>query len=684
LNAHPQGISLLFNTFIAQREAVHRSITLTPPIKTEYSWFGKTLFIAFKEPLDSNTTVAMTLGTDYTNWDGNKPEAAYTLIFSTGSQLDSGTIRATMEANALAKFDGVSAFLYPLSGINPDTLNPTRTKPKYKIPLGSKGTAEFPALARGAYRLFFVRDEFRNDVIDVGVDAFGTTTEELLLAEGATLEARLQLAPKVDALPPLVLDVRQVSPKRLLLRWSEKIEPVSLETLTEWRIQDSANMLASGAQNVQNLHIPQVHAFHTDPNNAAVMTLYLGKPLEITTFPAKTRWKLRTNAVRDSAQNPMPDSVRTVYFSTNPAPSQTDTASPLLIKTILANAPESKRFSPNAPMLQDSARGVPLQPQIGFVFSAALKYNVWEYGGKVIVGEGSAETYRRNLEQNIVFENVKQTPIPFRIVAATQANVMLLEPRTTLAPNEWYSVGLRTSAITAWNDAPCKDSVVIVRFQTSDPRDYGALSGTLTDSTFLPPSTTATMRFNASNDGILIKNITTTSAAIVLQTRASVSANIFINSSTNSSTNFSKNFQTKRSTNAQYVIVLESSQNQASLGNSSPNSSLNSAQNSTLNPSKNSPEAAPKQAQGITNLSAFAERRFTKTVRAVNGRAAWSFADIPPGTYTLTVFYDENGNGVYDFGSVFPYVSAERFHKHSTELQVRARWTMENIEVQMP
>jgi Uncharacterized protein conserved in bacteria (DUF2141) len=206
-----------------------------------------------------------------------------------------------------------------------------------------------------------------------------------------------------------------------------------------------------------------------------------------------------------------------------------------------------------------------------------------------------------------------------------------------------YSLGFRTSTIKAWNDAAStKDSVVVIRFQTSDPRDYGAVSGTLVDSALIVP-TTATMRLNASNDGTLttIASIRTTGA----------------NTRTTSSIAETRAMFT---TNGQYILVLEAA--------------LNLALQEQL--VQNTPKASSNQVP-----SPFAQRRFERIIKKTG---AWDFADIPPGTYIISVFYDANGNGKYDYGTVFPYLGAERFHAHPSEIQVRARWTIENVEVQLP
>lgn len=652
INVHPTSISLLFNTFIAQRDKLYQSLTLTPPVKTEYTWFGKQLFINIREPLDSNITVLLTLGTDYTNWDGNKPESAYTLVFATGGKLDSGMIRGSLDRSNNAPGTGqnerISAFLYPLSGIKPDTLNPGKTPPKYKLPIGSKGTFEFPALARGLYRLFLVNDEFRNDVIDVGTDAFGTTTQDIDLPEGSAVEVKVRLSPKTDALPPNAFEVRQVSARRLLLRWSEKVEALSIQA-SEWILEDSANKISP-------VSIPQIEYLHADANNASTAILYLTNPFDNSLFTASTRLRLRLNAVRDSAGNSVPDSLRSTYFSPNLTASQQDTTPPLLLRTVLLNVPEAERFSANAPVLADSMRGVPLLPRIAFVFSSALRLNFIERDASS--GQGLKGNLRQETAKDIVWENAKQLPVPFQILPSTQANMMIIEPRMPLQANDWYSLGFRTNLLQAWNNVPLKDSVVIVRFQTTDPRDYGAVSGTLLDSARVLPAKVSTIRLNASNDGVL-----TTQANI---SRSSTSPTIKIKP------------RFIPSTKGQYIVILEATQNLVSESNSKQNAPKQTP-NGGLQGSSN-------QASGSQTSTAFAPKRFQRVLRFTKEDTPmiWSFSDIPPANYTLSVFYDANGNGLYDYGQVFPYAPAERYHVHPREIQVRARWTIENVQIIFP
>jgi hypothetical protein len=624
-NVHPRYIALEFSKFVQQRSQVQQNLFLTPPLKVEYVWSGKTVFVNFKEPLDSNTTVALTLGTQYTDWDGNKPEAAYTLIFSTGSKLDSGTIRARVEAE---KPDGITAFLYQLTA-NPDTLNPATTKPKYKTQVGSNKTLEFPALAKGAYRLFVLRDEYRNDLIDKGTDAFGAATHDLVLPEGGTAEALLRIAPTEDLTPPRVFDVRQLSATRLAVKFSEKIHPSSLRP-ANFLLRDSAGLLPPQ-------ELPRVQALHTDANNPAIVYCYTDKVLQTVQSASSRRiesWQIVASAVRDSAGNTIVDSAKMEYF-TAPQETLSDTLLPALVRTQVLSRTALSPFI--APLLADSSRNVPQKPRIALVFSSALA-----------LGTTTASV------REIVWESADGKAIPHTTVLE-QANMLVVEPSSALAPNTWYTVGFRTQALQAWHGVALRDSVVVLRFQTEDARDYGGVSGVVRDSVFTV-STTAFV-------GVYKTSIApATMAQVPASTQASISvvpkARIL-------------------STQAEYIVVLEVT---SSLPTSPTGAGSNAQQPQKV---ANSPQATQVPSSAATPQISlpFAEKRFEVRLKKPG---AWEFANIPPGAYRLTAFVDANGNGRYDYGSAFPFMPAERFVVLQTDIQVRPRWTIEDVMVVIP
>ena len=75
------SIEIHFNEYV-DKSKVLQNIIISPEVKLELDLSWKTLTIKFAEPLDNNSTYALTLGTDYTDVHGNKPQQAHTLIFA--------------------------------------------------------------------------------------------------------------------------------------------------------------------------------------------------------------------------------------------------------------------------------------------------------------------------------------------------------------------------------------------------------------------------------------------------------------------------------------------------------------------------------------------------------------------------------------------------------------------------
>ncbi len=63
------------------------------------------------------------------------------------------------------------------------------------------------------------------------------------------------------------------------------------------------------------------------------------------------------------------------------------------------------------------------------------------------------------------------------------------------------------------------------------------------------------------------------------------------------------------------------------------------------------------------------------TAPVVNGQA--KFVHVPAGTYYARMVIDENGNGLFDTGSLFDHRHPETVYYLNAELQLRANWTVQ-------
>ena len=68
---------------------------------------------------------------------------------------------------------------------------------------------------------------------------------------------------------------------------------------------------------------------------------------------------------------------------------------------------------------------------------------------------------------------------------------------------------------------------------------------------------------------------------------------------------------------------------------------------------------------------------------SVNSNNHFEFKKIPEGSYSLMVIHDINKDGIYNYGSVFPFNASEWFYSHSDTFKVRANWDIDlgNIDL---
>lgn len=73
------------------------------------------------------------------------------------------------------------------------------------------------------------------------------------------------------------------------------------------------------------------------------------------------------------------------------------------------------------------------------------------------------------------------------------------------------------------------------------------------------------------------------------------------------------------------------------------------------------------------------DRKFISYGRKLSDSADFRFDDVPEGNYTLFSFTDENGNVLYDRGSIDPYIAPEVFRFYNGDIKVKGGWNTDNI-----
>ncbi len=72
-----------------------------------------------------------------------------------------------------------------------------------------------------------------------------------------------------------------------------------------------------------------------------------------------------------------------------------------------------------------------------------------------------------------------------------------------------------------------------------------------------------------------------------------------------------------------------------------------------------------------------------KREAALEKSGAFLFDNLQEGRYVLTAFVDSDSNNTYSFGRLTPFTPSERFVYYSDTLKVRARWSVEGVNIRL-
>lgn len=202
INFQDDEMTIGFNEYM-NRSKVIENLHISPDVKMSFDWSSTDLHISFLEPLRPNTTYAVNLGTEFTDYHNNQPKQGYSIIFSTGNKLDSGSIIGYLSAP-----DTKGKYMYLYKKKDGEYPNMATTKPDYYVNTGSSGIFQFVALTPGEYRVIAVDDRFQNGIYDDQVDSYGTALNDVILTEDKLLVGGVNifLGGKTDEVGPKLLN----------------------------------------------------------------------------------------------------------------------------------------------------------------------------------------------------------------------------------------------------------------------------------------------------------------------------------------------------------------------------------------------------------------------------------------------------------------------------------------------
>jgi hypothetical protein len=424
VNFADNRIILEFDKYVDET-SVESSVFISPSLGVlEFDWSGKEVEIRFHEPLRANTTYVVTVGTDAIDIrNKNRMERAYALAFSTGAAIDLGSVSGRVYDE---KPEGVMIFAYRLDSLNRKTLNPAVEKPHYLTQTGREGMFSLTHLRFGEYRLFAVRDEYKNLVYDAGVDQIGMYRKDVLIDSSHTgiggVDFRLTME---DTTRPQLFGATAPNRNHVVLQFSKHLDPsrfssnaiVVIDTISGDSLQ-----VRDGFVDLQN------------PRSLVLVTSEQ-KP--------EVGYRVTVESAFDSAGNDIDPRSRTATFSGS---ALQDSLAPTVASVSVA----------------DSARQVSLDAKIEIIFDDVVERQDVEKAFSLLDSIG--------LRVGGIFD--WKTSAAFEFI-----------PRNELQSKARYTLRTPLSAVVGPTGNRGRDSVFVRRFETVDKGKFGSLEGEVIDET---------------------------------------------------------------------------------------------------------------------------------------------------------------------------------------------------------
>lgn len=421
LNFQDDYIILEFSEWVS-RNSVIENLYISPPIDYDFDWSGTTLKLEFKEELKPNTTYVLSLGTDWSDLKNNKPENDFKLIFSTNENIDNSSIIGKLYGKDVT---GAFIYAYKIDDINSDTLNPKHNKPHYKTQIGTSGNFKLLAVKPGKYRLFAIKDTYKDILYSEGVDEFGASPKDIIVLEDSTYNINFKLGPKIDRIKPILYNADCYFNNYLTLNFSEPVDTNSINK-NFFIISDSA----------KNKTI-EIIAASINNSSADKVDLIPAEPLDTNILWEIKIAKIDGRTINDTASNPIDDSLNFTYFYSDKLSD---------ITTIKL---------PKFPF-KDSTSSISLTPELRFIFERPIKI--------------------KNLNNLAEMFNIDNTKIDI-ITKLIADRIVSISPKSQLNPDNWYILKLNFSNLCYFNNSCLPDTFLNLHFKTLDDKLTGGAKG---------------------------------------------------------------------------------------------------------------------------------------------------------------------------------------------------------------
>lgn len=219
-------IAFTFSEYV-EKSSFRDAIFFSPSVdgEIEYDWSGRNVEVIFHDGLRENTTYSVSVGTDVKDVNNsNKMANAEILTFSTGDKIDKGRIEGWVHGN---NYSGSMIFAYKNF---PDTLNPSNTKPDYVSQVSENGYFRLSGLAEGEYRVFAIKDDFKDLLYQTEEDMYGCAFKDLLLTENDSLQMDLRfMITREDTSRPSISEITMIDQNHIIAEFTENLDSSKID-----------------------------------------------------------------------------------------------------------------------------------------------------------------------------------------------------------------------------------------------------------------------------------------------------------------------------------------------------------------------------------------------------------------------------------------------------------------------
>ncbi len=391
------------------------------PSGFELEWKGsRKVRFWLKDSLEKNRTYVFTLGTGIKDLRNNGLSTPVQLAFSTGTKLDSGSIKGRVYSDQ--RIEGVFIYAYPLfPSVQWDSL--LFQKAPYFNQINKQGEFQLNYLAEGRYRIIALKDEDFNKIYDPETDYIGIPPYDVTIngISSRVLNINFYLIQE-DTTPPKIVSVDTLSDREIVVKFDE---PIHWTGKIKAFVQDTATSIIYQPMGI-SLKLPEKNQIS----------------LNFKDLPQKKYLKLNLLNIEDFAGNLPKDSILTTFFTTA---SFQDTISPRLEGIVPS----------------DGAQDIPYDAEVQVSFSSPVDTSLFSKYFSLREKKG------KKVDGKFYFIDLKKP---------------VFKPDSILGKNKTYLVNIRLDSLKDIFGRSFSDTIVSTQFTTISWADLGDISGLIVSS----------------------------------------------------------------------------------------------------------------------------------------------------------------------------------------------------------